>query len=367
VCTGRRMETDELIALGLYDPTDVHADLRLELLDYLVALGATTDELLAYREMLPGLAGMLAIRGGPAVTLDEVAQRTGLDADDIRRLVRAAGFPEPEPSARIFTEGFVALAEGTGAIAVVFGEDALYQLVRVLGSAMARVADAVVSAFLVNVEPAARREDPIGLGVARANVDASALLPLVAPALDVLFRQHLLAAQRTALADDDLVGYETQRLVVAFVDLVGSTELSEQLSMQDLGSALTEFEHIASDTVTGGGGRVVKLIGDEIMFIAPDARSACTVALDLAEAFRDHAVVPPVKAGLASGQVMLRDGDVFGPVVNLAARAIKLAQPGEVITTTEVAADAGMFFEPLGRHQLKGMTRGVELVRLNPE
>jgi len=187
-----------------------------------------------------------------------------------------------------------------------------------MGSAMARVADAVVSAFLVNVEPAARREDPVGLGVARANVEAASLLPLVTPALDLLFRQHLLAAQRTVLADADLVGCETQRLAVGFVDLAGSTELGEQLSLPDLGAVLTIFEQLAADTVTAGGGRIVTLIGDEILYTSPDAGPACSVALDLSEACDAHPLIPSVRGGLASGRVMLRDGDVFGPVVNLA-------------------------------------------------
>ena len=69
-------------------------------------------------------------------------------------------------------------------------------MVRVFGLAMSRIADAVISSFLVNVAPAAQREDPVGFGVARANVEAASLLPLVAPALDTLLRQHLLIARR---------------------------------------------------------------------------------------------------------------------------------------------------------------------------
>src|ERR1700688_4825570 len=195
------MEPDELAALGLYDPSEVHADLRLELLSYLMALGATAEELLAYRDMLPALAAVLAIRGGPVMTLEEASTQSGLSTDGVRRLTRAAGFPDPEPGTPVYTKGFVELAAGMSAVAVMFGEDACYQLLRVLGSAMDRVADAVVSAFLVNVGPAAQREDPAGLGLARANVEAAALLPLVAPALDTLLRQHLLTAQRMVLVD----------------------------------------------------------------------------------------------------------------------------------------------------------------------
>jgi hypothetical protein len=73
----------------------------------------------------------------------------------------------------------------------IFGDDAVLPLVRVMGSAMARIADAIVSAFLVNVEPGVRDEDPVGLGVARANAEAAALMPTVEGGLDVLLRQHI--------------------------------------------------------------------------------------------------------------------------------------------------------------------------------
>ncbi len=140
--------------------------------------------------------------------------------------------------------------------------------------------------------------------------------------------------------DVDLDGFERRQLVVGFVDLVDSTMLGERLGLGELGAALTDFEHISSETVTEGGGRVVKLIGDEIMYTAVDARAASSIALELTDAFRHHPTIPPVRAGLASGEVMLRDGDVFGPVVNLASRAVKVASPGEVVATAEVAAGA---------------------------
>src|SRR5439155_343527 len=82
-------------------------------------------------------------------------------------------------------------------------------------------------------ELAARGEDPVGLAVARANAEAAALLPFVGSALDTLLRQHLLPARRTILGDAVDTGYETQRLAVGFVDLVGSTGLAQRLSTRE--------------------------------------------------------------------------------------------------------------------------------------
>jgi adenylate cyclase len=233
-----------------------------------------------------------------------------------------------------------------------------------MGSAMARLADAIISAFLINVEPAVRDADPDGLELARANAEASALLPTVNGALDILLRQHIIGARRTILGDAADTGYETQPMYVGFLDLVGSTALTQRLTTRELGSVLTEFEHVAADTVTSAGGRIVKLIGDEVLYTASDAAAACAIALNLAATFAAHPIVPTVRAGVAGGYVLLRDGDVFGPVVNLAARAVKVAAAGEVVAPKAVAAAAGIQAEPLGRQRLKGFDHDVELCRL---
>ena len=355
----------ELAALGIHDPSAPDARQQLQLLEYLISLGATTEDLVAYRDELPGLAAVVAVRGG-ALTLSEMVDRTGVSEEKLLRIIRAAGFPQPGPDDRVLSEQFAGLAAGMAAAEAIFGQDAVLQLVRVMGAAMARLADAIVSAFLVNVEPAARDEDPVGLGVARANAEASALMPTVNAALDVLLRQHIVAARRTILEDAADAGYETQRLFVGFVDLVGSTALAQRLSTRELGSVLTEFEHVAADTVTSAGGRVVKLIGDEVLYTASDEASGCSIALSLAATFKDHPVVPPVRVGVAAGDVLLRDGDVFGPVVNLAARAVKAAPSGEVVAPTTVATIAGMRAESVGPHHLKGVDDDVKLSRLLP-
>jgi adenylate cyclase len=354
----------DLEALGVYEPAADGAPERLELLQFLVSLGATSEDLIAHREELPGLASVLAIRGGASLTLDETAQRSGIPADKMRRINRVAGFPDPGAEDRVFGENFVGLASGMTAAESLFGEEAVLQLLRVMGSATARMADALVSAFLVNVEPIARGADQVGMSVARANADAAALLPFVRDTIDVLLRQHLIAARRTMLGDADDTGYETQRMCVGFVDLVGSTALAERLSTREFGAVLTEFENLAADTITAAGGRVIKLIGDEVLFTARDERTACEIALSLSAQLAPHPRVPAVRAGLASGDVLIRDGDVFGPVVNLAARAVKVAGPSEVLAPPPVAAAAGLRGEALGSQLIKGFDGAIELCRL---
>jgi len=354
----------ELVELGLHDPDQPDAAQRLELLEYLVGLGATAEDLVAYRDGLAGLATVLGIRGGEPLTVAETAARAGVPHEKLLRVMRAAGFPEPGPDDRILSARFADIVAAMQAAETVFGEDAVLQFVRVMGSAMARLADAMVSMFLINVEPRVRDEDPVGLGLARANAEAAALVPAANQALDILLRQHLIAARRTIIDDSGAFGYETQLRAVGFIDLVGSTALAQRVSTRELGVLLTNFENDVADSVTSHRGRVVKLIGDAVLYVADDESSACAIALELAKHFDEHPTLPAVRAGIACGDVLIRDGDVFGPVVNLAARAVKAASAGQVVAPVSVATAAGVEAESLGPQDLKGIDEEVELCRL---
>ena len=193
----------------------------------------------------------------------------------------------------------------------------------------------------------------------------------VVGAMDVLLRRHILAARRSirALRETGQLGYEVQLLAVGFVDIVGSTLMTARLSASELGRMLAAFEAEAFDVVLAGGGRVVKLIGDEVMFIAPDAGKACAIAIELTRRFAAHPLVPSVRGAVAAGDVLSRDGDYFGPVVNLAARAVKVAEPGEVVVPADArsaAEAAGCGVRALGPTTLDGIVESVELFAVKP-
>lgn len=353
--------------LGVYDPAAPLAARKLELLEYLVGLGATADDLVQHRDDLPGLATIVASRTGEALTLSEAAHRAGVDEQKMLQIIRAAGFAEPGPGDRVISEQLVSVAASTVAAEAIFGQAAALQLVRVMGTAMARLADAAVSAFLVNVDRGILDTDPVGLRAARASAEAVALVPTAGAVMETLLREHIIGARRTTRGTASPLGYETRQMCVGFLDLIGSTALAQRLSTRDLGAVLTEFEHTAADAVTARGGRVVKLIGDAVMYVVTDESAALGIALDVITVMAEHPRVPPVRGGVAAGGVLTRNGDVFGPVVNLAARAVKVAGAGEVVAPAAVASAAGIEAEPLGRHQLRGFDDDVDLCRLRAD
>ena len=359
----------ELTACGLYDPDVAWAADRLEALELLIARGATLRDLRDAGDELGALAGRLALRpGGNQMTLSELAERSGLPLDVVAKVWRASGFPDPSPDAPVANESDVLTFRGYTDAGAFFGEDAVLHLTRVIGGSMTRLAETLVSFFLVNVAPAAVA-DPSGLQMVRANLDSTSLLPQLLGVMDRLLRNHMAAATRPMRPGSSATGFEVQDLTVGFLDLVDSTALTRELPFAQLAQAIGDFEERAGDTVVDHGGRVVKLIGDAVMFTTPSAAEACAIAIDVRAAVRRHPVLAGLRGGLAAGEVLLRDGDCFGPVVHLAARLVQEAGADELIVDGAVtrALDDGpgaVGVEPLGSRPLKGFDGPVAIGRL---
>jgi adenylate cyclase len=147
-------------------------------------------------------------------------------------------------------------------------------------------------------------------------------------------------------------------LAVGFVDLVDFTRTSSALDPNDIGALLNKFESLVWDVVTEAGGQVVKLIGDEAMFVCPAAIEAARAATEVIGACR-RVKLPEARAGLAFGPLLARAGDYFGVAVNLASRLVERADPGGVLIDERfreaLREDGELALEPGGRRSLKGI------------
>ncbi len=276
----------------------------------------------------------------------EVAEMTGMDLDLARRFWRALGFADVALEDRMFTdldvEALVILRSmmDLGVTDV----DTSLQFARVIGSSMARIAEAEVSPSVRGMALGAGAGTGPGAGDTVEAADrfaelADQSLPAMARLLEFVWRRHVQAAVRRAMLLRSRSHSGTLPvLAVGFADMVGFTTLSQQLSEEELAAVVGRFEEVAHDTVTAGGGRVVKMIGDEAMFVADSALAAARIGLALAEAYADDDLLSDVRVALAVGPVLVQDGDFYGPVVNLASRMVNMAAPGAVIVTDELHA-----------------------------
>jgi adenylate cyclase len=128
-------------------------------------------------------------------------------------------------------------------------------------------------------------------------------------------------------------------LAVGFVDMTGYTALTRRASEAELRQVLEAFEALVTEVVGGGGGRIVKTIGDEMLFVADEPHDAAEIALRLQEGARDDERLPPLRIGVAAGPVVSRLGDVYGSTVNIASRLTSLCRPGWVLVDRVMAEE----------------------------
>jgi adenylate cyclase len=121
------------------------------------------------------------------------------------------------------------------------------------------------------------------------------------------------------------------------VDLVGSTAWAQELSLREQSLALSRFESAAWSSAVLAGGRVIKMIGDEVFFAAPSAETACRIGIEVCHAAILDPVLPVARGAIGYGSVIPREGDYFGPLVNLVSRLVKVAHPGELVVTQAAA------------------------------
>ena len=347
------------------EPADVE---RLEA--YLRSLGATDDEIVSARES--GGLGPLALEvvlraGSEPVGLAESAARLGADPDDVARFWRALGFADP--ASRRFPARFVdAQTVISQAATEWLGEETALGIARVIGASAARLAEAIVDAYRMAFEvpeltAGANYSDVVEgyIGITRDT------LPALETFVNEVFEAHLVRVAGSAWMPGEDSGTTSRDLAIGFVDLVGYTALARTLDARDLAGLLSRFEETVGDVLSRNGGRLVKTIGDGVMFAADSAEAGCRAALALAAAFASAAGLPPVRVGLACGAVLSLYGDYFGEVVNLAARLVALANPGTVVVSEAAATGApGCRFERLPAQALKGFGAPPAVFRLLP-
>lgn len=289
----------------------------------------------AYMEHLEG--------GLPRYTLRQAAELTNMDTEGVRRFWLALGFPTivDEDNERVFTDGDItamrAMAESLGESPLT--ESALTSLLRASAHNVDRMLQWHVETLLELAETTG------GLGP----VDARRwVLDHFADIEEFLRRTAAYTWSRQAAAllrhteaeiahinEDDAIPQIPR--AVGFIDIVSFTNRTERMTSRQFMEFIERFDYTCRAVITGGGGRVVKSMGDAFLFIADDIVTGADIVCDVTQALRDTPEIPAVRASLTWGPVLGRFGDVFGPSVNMASRLADVASPGTVLTSRPVA------------------------------
>lgn len=296
----------------------------------------------------------------------EVARHAGVPLRVARRFWRALGFQNARAEDTVFSnadlEALTVARRLLGRYEI--DEDVLISLMRGIGTTTERLATWQVEVVAERLQDAERyrREPRRELG-AWDHPDASVVAdgteglaervtPEVAEATGVVladladdlerlvgytWRRHLTASLSTLFADASSELAAGVNRSVGFADMVSFSERVARSSDVEIARLVTRFEELVVDVVRRYRGRVVKTIGDEVLYQALDPRSAVLIAHDLVRSANEDPMLPPLRVGVATGRVLLRLGDVYGDTVNRAARLTTNAAAGTVLTDPETA------------------------------
>jgi adenylate cyclase len=315
----------------------------------------------------PGDAFERTLLGAPPhLTESGVVQASGARLELTRMLWQALGFPDVGPDVVAFGEADVEALQISLRLvdSGLIDEGRLLLFSRLMGQALSRLAEeevAVMGDVLASQpELAAMAVTDLAGAAEVASAVWVELLPDVERLQSYIWRRHLAAASIRLLS---AYSRETQGapVVIGFADLVGYTQATRELAIHEIASVVDRFESRIYRAVVGQGARVVKTLGDEVMFLAEEPLVAAAVALALVE----EPDQDPVRVGLAFGRVLHRGGDVFGPVVNLASRCTSIARPGTVVVDRELAAELGDVPGVLVRAMPPQKVRGYERLQVS--
>jgi adenylate cyclase len=278
----------------------------------------------------------LLLDGPRRYTRRQVAELSGMAPERTLRLWRALGFPDAADDDPAFTDADV---EALGVLSRLIdsgfvGPETEASIARAMGQSLSRLADWQTDMLADALSRAAGPGDSPAVTAEDAVAAAKALLPHLRQVQDYVWRRHLAANADRLLA---AAGPGDRReLAVGFADLVGYTSRSRGMGGRELGAMIEDFESIAAEVIARHTGRVVKTVGDGVLFTAASAEAAVRIGLELPEAW-DSEERPPLRVGAAYGTVLTRLGDVYSPVVNLASRLTSLARPGTMLVDSDLA------------------------------
>ncbi|GAA1197685.1 adenylate/guanylate cyclase domain-containing protein [Pseudonocardia alaniniphila] len=265
--------------------------------------------------------------------MSEVA---GLDLDEGRRLWRSLGFAEVADDAVLFTEHDIeAVRLMTGLTeAGVLELDVREAVARAVAQQMSRLAEWQVGLVKRLIE--SRSDD---VTAQQALETTAAVLPALESLQTYVWRRHLAATVHRVLATSGAQeeAPDTWPLVVGFADMVGFTRTTRRRSSAELGEMIERFGSTTTEVIADGHGRIVKTVGDEVLFVADEIADGAAIALGLRDRARGEPLLPRLRIGLAAGPVLVRYGDVYGEVVNIASRLTTHADPDSVLVDRTVA------------------------------
>ena len=345
-------------------------DDRIALLDRLILDGFSLQEL----EEAAALERLVLLPLERALNTEhlqytsvQVAEESGLPLELLTQLWLAMGFADPGPDQVTFTTSDIKAARTVAQfLAAGIPLDAIVRITRVMAHDASRLSETirlVVGESLI--QPGATELD-VGLRYADA---AKQLVPLLTQLLEYMLAMHLKEQIKSdLLTQAELAAgrFEASVPIAAgFIDVVGFTELGEQIEAFELGAAAADLIELTHAGIAPPV-KLIKSLGDAVLLVSPDVEALVTAGLGIVGSAEETESSPRLRMGIAMGEAISRGGDWFGRPVNLASRLTAVARPGSVLTVQAVRDELKDAFSWsfAGERRFKGIKRPVSLYRV---
>jgi adenylate cyclase len=301
----------------------------------------------------------------------DVEPRGGLAAGEVVEIFQAMGFPRPDPTEPILTpeeaQVFVELAE----LREIWPHELSRQLARMYGRLLSRIARTGVQFFRLYAEPrlieaADTREEQLASmreAFARmGNLPDPLLAGVHRRWIEYEVAQTAVTTAQTLAPDLELAG--AVEISLLFCDLKDFTAFATAEGDAAAVAAVDRFVQTI-DVERGEDGRIVKALGDGQMLAYTQTGEAVRAGSRIIAAMREQGPLH-VHASVHCGTAIVREGDYFGGVVNLAARLLAVAGAEELVATRSVVEACGGSYEwtPLGLRHIRGVAERVEVFLL---
>jgi adenylate cyclase len=306
-------------------------------------------------------------------TFRDVSQRTGLPLELLTAIRESTGSAAPEPDERMREDELRVVPLIDYQLELGVRPAVAERVLRVFGESLRRMAEAESSFWYSDlvVPRIAAGQSWADIAVMAGETSAElsrrsdeAILAMYHALQTHAWMRNILEGVESALVDAGLQERPDRAPpAICFFDITGYTRLTEERG-DDAALRLAEtLARIVQRSSNRQAGRVVKWLGDGVMFHFPEPARGVVAALEMVE---DAATtgLPPAHVGLHAGPVLFQDGDYFGRTVNIAARVADYARPGEVVVSqsvVELSEGADVRFDEIGPVELKGIAESVRL------
>jgi adenylate cyclase len=302
----------------------------------------------------------------------DVAAETGIPVELLRVFREAIGFALPEPDDWMREDELRIVPLIQKLVSRGVPTSVLDRLLRVYGDALRRIAEVeadwwhthvVLPSLASGMTDAEMHEATLGFGEETRPLLEEAMLAMYHAHQEHTWVENLIGEIEDALDRTGLRSRLVKPPAICFLDITGYTRLTEERGDEAAAELASRLTPLVQRTAERHGGKVVKWLGDGVMFHFREPTGGVFAALEMIGAITT-AGLPPAHVGLHTGPVVFQGGDYFGRTVNLAARIGEQAAPGQVLVTQEIVdrvVPDGIAFQPIGTVELKGVSEPVLL------